>query len=89
MTFFSSKPDLFTEKNDKKPFVRRENKTLIETRRQKNKLRSKAFRKNATEDDRKKFYDCLRFYDYLKKEQDKNAQKRSTSYEEKKFRSDF
>ena len=87
--FFTSKPDLFTEEEKNKQFIRRDNKTLIETRRQKNKLRGKAFRKTSTNDDRQKFYECLRTYEYLKKQQDKNDEKRNTNFEEKKYRSNF
>ena len=89
-SFFKSKPDLFTEnQNTKTKFMRRENKTLVECRRQKNKLRTKAFKRNSTEDDRKKFYDCLRTYDYLKKQNDVNTEKRNATYEEKKYKSNF
>ena len=89
-SFFKSKPDLFLPDDSKGGcFIRREKKTLNEIRRQKNKLRKKAFRKNATADDREKFYECLHAYDYLKNEDDANEKKRTTEFEEKRYRSNF
>ncbi len=88
-SFFSSKPELFMKNEEPKQFFRRKNKTLIELRREKNKLRTKAFRRDSTTDDRKRFYDCLRTYDFMKKQQDINSENRNANYEEKKYRSNF
>ena len=80
---------MFTDSKTPSNFFRRDNKTLTEVRRQKNRLRTKAFRKNATDDDRNRFYESLRIYDLLKKNHDANEQRRNTAYEERKYKSDF
>ena len=85
--YFSDIPEF--QVPDKKPFFQRPAKTLDEARRTKNKLRKKAFSKNATDGDRTLFYDALHTYDTLRKQEKANENRRNTTKEERHFKSNF
>ena len=62
---------------------------MVEMKKLKNSLRKTAFSSNATRDDRAKFYEALHTYNFLRREQNANKKRRSTKFEESKFRKNF
>lgn len=88
ISYFSTQED-FLQQKQSESYIDHTPKNLTEAQKAKNSLRKKAFRKNATEADKKAFRQAIKAVSYFKKQANKNKDQKTTTYQESLYHRNF